>query len=36
MALEDIRDYAEHHHYEVDLFFEDVVREIRKSLRQVE
>lgn len=28
----DIRDYAEHHHYEVDLFFNDVVKEIRKLL----
>lgn len=29
--VEDVRDYAEHHHYETDLFFDDVVKLVRET-----
>ena len=32
--VEDVRDYTEHHHYETDLFFDDVIRLVRKLIAE--
>ena len=32
--VEDVRDYTEHHHYETDLFFDDVIKLVRKLIAE--